>query len=225
MSGLTIAISAGLAVAGAGTAAYANHQALQKQDSAAAQGIQRQAALQKQAENDAQTNIKQAQQNQQNVDKNQSTLQDEYTAALQRNNGAAQSTQGALPGASKKYAEGVQSAIQANQQYGTKLAGTAAAVGAPTLTNLQTQEGLGDTATKLGMLNDQSNQQNQLTQMQVNSIAANPWMLAAGAALSGASKGYGSYAGYNGAQVAQAPPSAAVVGNDPLGYLGSYTRS
>jgi len=223
MTGLAIAISAGLTVAGAGTAAYANHQALQKQDQAAAQGIQRQEALQKQGENDVQQNIKQVQQNQQSVDKNQSSLQDQYEAALQRA-APVQGTQGALPGASKKYAEGVQSALQANQQFGTNQAKTAAAVGAPALTNLQTQQGLGATATQLGQLNDASSQQNQLTQMQVNSIAANPWMLAAGAALSGASKGYGSYAGYSKAS-AQAAAGANYAGSDPLDSLGSYTQS
>jgi hypothetical protein len=194
MSGLTLAISAGLAAAGAGTEAYANHQALQKQDSAAAEGIRRQQAFQKQAENDVQSNIKTAQQNQQNVTNNQKALQDQYTAALQRA-APVQGTNGAVPGASKRYAEGTAAAKAANAKFAGDYAANTAAVGAPSLTQEQTQLGLGDTATKVGQLNSQAAQQNALTQMQVNSIKVNPWLQAAGSVLHGAAAGYGAMAG------------------------------
>ncbi len=198
MSGLTIAISAGLAVAGAGTEAYANNQQLRSQDQAAAEGILKQGALKQRADADVAKNITTASKNQANVDTNQSALQEQYDAALNRG-APVQSTQGAMPGASKRFAADTTAALANNQTYGRGLASTAAAVGAPQLTNMETQLGLGDTATKLSGLQDESARQNALTNLQVQSISANPWLLAAGAALQGASKGYGSYAGAKGA--------------------------
>lgn len=195
MTGLTIAISAGLAVAGAGTEAYANNQQLRSQDAAAARGMVQQGILKQQANADVQKNIQQAQGNQKALNTNQADLTSQYAAALQRA-APVQGTQGAMPGASKRYAADTTAAQQAAIKYGTGLATTAAAVGAPQLTNQQTQQGLGNTATQLGGLSDQSAQQAALTNLQVQSIQANPWLLAAGAALQGASKGYGSYAGY-----------------------------
>lgn len=226
MSGLTIAISAGLAAAGAGTEAYANNQQLKAQDRVAAQGIVQQGVLKQQAANDVQKNIQQATENQKNVNTNQADLTSQYAAALQRA-GPVQATQGAMPGASKRYDAGTAAAQAQALQYGKGLATTAASVGAPQLTNQQTQESLGNTATQLGGLQDQSAQQAALTNMQVNAIQANPWLLAAGAALQGASKGYGSYAGY------KAPASKAFVGatgadatagaGDPSAFAGGLS--
>ncbi len=195
MSGLTIAISAGLAAAGAGTEAYANNQAAKQQDQIAAQGILKQAALKQQANADVSKNIQTASKNQTNVDTNQSALQEQYDAALNRG-APVQATQGAMPGGSKRFAADTTAALANNANYGRTIAGTAAAVGAPQLTNMETQAGLGSTATSLAGLNDTSNQQNALTQMQVNAVTANPWLLATGAALQGASKGYGAKAGF-----------------------------
>jgi hypothetical protein len=211
MSGLTIAISAGLAAAGAGTEAYANNQQLRAQDRVAAQGLVQQGILKQQANADVQKNIQQAQGNQKAVNTNQADLTAQYAAALQRA-APVQGTQGAMPGASKRYAADTTAAQQAALKYGTGLATTAAGVGAPQLTNEQTQQSLGDTATKLGGLSDQSAQQAALTNMQVQSIQANPWLLAAGAALQGASKGYGSYAGYNNAAAQPLGSGTAQVG-------------
>jgi hypothetical protein len=197
MTWAAIGISAGLAAAGAGTEAYANHQALTKQDQVAAAGIQAQQRLKQQAQQTIAPTIKSAQNNQQNVQANQTSLDSQYAAALNRAS-PVQSTVGALPGASKAYAQSVADAQAQNRTFGTNYANLTAAAGAPVLTNQQTQEQLGGAATQLGGIQQQSANQNQLTQMQVQAITANPWLLALGSALGGASKGYGSYAGYKG---------------------------
>lgn len=194
MTWASIAVEAGLAVAGAGTAAYANHQALTKQDQAAAAGLMAQERLKQQAQATIAPTIKTAANNENNIKANQTALDSQYAAALSRA-APVQSTVGALPGASKTYAQQVADATAANKQFGSNYASLTAAAGAPNLTNQQTQEQLGAAATTLGGLNQQSQNQNQLTQLQVQSIAANPWLLGLSAALGGASRGYGSYAG------------------------------
>jgi len=194
MSGLALAISAGLAAAGAGTEAYANHQALTKQDQAAAAGIMAQQRLKQQAQADLQPAIQTAKNNDQNIAANRTALNSQYAAALQRA-APVQNTNGALPGASKTYAADVAKAVGNNQVFGKNYANLTAAGGAPILTGQQTQEQLGDVATKLGGLNTQSQNANQLTQMQVQAITANPWLLGVGALLGGASRGVGSYYG------------------------------
>ena len=201
MSGASVAIGAGVAAAGAGVDAYAQHQALNKQDQAAAAGIMRQNLLRNQAQADVAQNIKQAQQNPQNIAKNQAAEQATYASALQKAapvQGAALTSQ---PGASAKYADAVMKARGDVADYGTGLAQRTAAIDAPQITNLQTQLGLGDTATKLGALSDTSGNLNNLTEMQVKAITANPWLLAAGKTLQGAGTAYagsGYYAGAGG---------------------------
>jgi len=213
MTWAAIGISAGLAAAGAGTEAYANHQALTKQDNAAAAGIMAQARLKQQAQADISPTIKNAQNNQSNVLANQTALDSQYAAALNRA-APVQGTNGALPGASKAYAADVAKAQANNKTFGTNYANLTAAAGAPILTNQQTQEQLGEAATKLSGLNTQSQNQNQLTQLQVQSIAANPWLLGVGSLLGGASKGYGSYAGYNKSPAVS--PAAYATGNGTI---------
>jgi len=191
MTGEAVAIGAGVSALGAGVSAYANNQALKKQDSAAAAGIMAQNRLRAQAQQDVSTTIqKVAQDNSANISRNQTTQQQEYAAALQR---AAPTQSGAItaqPGASKRYAADVATAQAGVAKYGSDLSASTAAIDAPQLTQMQTQQTLGDTATKLGLLSDTSANQNALTQMQVRAIQANPWMLAAGSAIQGAGQGY-----------------------------------
>jgi len=191
MTGEAVAVGAGVSALGAGVGAYANNQALKKQDAAAAAGLMRQRALQGQANADVQQGvIKTATNNNANLAKNREAEQEQYAAALQRAQPVQSGSISGAPGGSKRYAADVMAARSGVADYGAKLGASTAAIDAPSLTNMQTQEALGDTATKLGLLGDTSNSVNNLTKMNVNSIQANPWVLAAGQALMGAGQGY-----------------------------------
>lgn len=191
MSGTALAIGAGVSALGAGVSAYAQNQQLRKQDNIAAQGIINQGALRQQANSDVQKLIKNTgENNAANIARNQTTQEQEYAAALQR---AAPTQGGALttqPGASKAYAAAVNSARGNVAQFGSDLGKSTAATDAPQLTQIQTQEALGDTATKLGLLNDTSANQNRLMQIQASAVQANPWLQAGGGILQGAGTGY-----------------------------------
>jgi len=193
MSGATVAIGAGVAAAGAGATAYANNQALRKQDSAAAAGIMRQNLLRGQANADVTKTIQdRAVDNSANLNAAKNSLQSQYALALQR---AMPTQKGSLsdqPGGSKRYAAGVNAARTGVGQFSNDLAARTAALDAPAVENLQTQLRLGDTATKLGLLGDTSANEGALTEMQVKAIQANPWLLAGGAALQGAGSAYAS---------------------------------
>jgi len=218
MTWAAIGIGAGLAAAGAGTEAYANHQALTKQDQAAAAGIAAQQRLKNQAQATIAPTIQTAKNNQQNINANQTALDSQYAAALSRA-APVQSTVGALPGASKAYAADVARAQGQDASFGRNYASLTAAAGAPNLTNQQTQEQLGAAATTLGGLNQQSQNQNQLTQLQVQSIAANPWLLAIGSALGGASRGAGSYFG------TRVPTAAPASSSQLIPAAGGYMQN
>jgi hypothetical protein len=147
MTGEAVAVGAGVSALGAGVGAYANNQALKKQDAAAAAGLMRQRALQGQANADVQQGvIKTATNNNANLAKNREAEQEQYAAALQRAQPVQSGSISGAPGGSKRYAADVMAARSGVADYGAKLGASTAAIDAPSLTNMQTQEALGDTA-------------------------------------------------------------------------------
>lgn len=196
MSGWTIGISAGLSTLGAAATSYAGNQQMRKQDSITAAGLMKQRANQAAANADVSQSIdKNATQNHANINKNQVAEQAQYAAALARAAPARDSALSSQPGGSSRYAASVNAARSGVADYGNTLATNTAAVDAPQLTQEQTALGLGDTATKLGLIRDTSANEAALTAQQVKGVGENPWLLAGGAALQGAAAGYGSYAG------------------------------
>lgn len=197
MTWVATAVAAGTAIVGTGTEMYANNQKLKKQDNIAAAGIMRQRELQSQANSSVQQSIqKNATDNQQNINKNTANEQAQYAAALQRATPTSNAALSDAPGGSAKYASAVAKARSGVADYGSNLAATTAATDAPLLTQEQTQLGLGDTATKLGLVNDTSNRQATLTGDAVNAVQANPWLIGAGNVIAGAGQGYASAYGY-----------------------------
>jgi len=189
-------IAAGTTAAGAGISAYSQNQQMRRQDNIAAQGIRDQAALQSQAQTGVQKTIqKVGANNAANEAANKAATQAQYLDALRRaapvQDNAVQST----PGSSARYAKGVVDAQAANKAFGANQAGLLARTDAPQLTQLQDQQTIGDAATKLGLLNDTSNNQNNLTKLQVGAVQQNPWLSAASQLLSGAGSGLSTYAG------------------------------
>jgi len=191
------ALAAGTAAAvGAGVQGYAQNQALRKQDRIAADSIRQQGQIQNQAQDVVRQTIqKNATEQQANLQQNQQKQQAQYLDALRRAAPVQNSSTPAVAGASKAYADAAASAQKDNVQFGRTLAGQTAAIDAPQLTQLQTQEGLGDAATQLGLINDTSNRQANLAKLREQAITANPWLNAAGQFISGAGSGLASGGG------------------------------
>lgn len=197
LSATELAIAAGTATAaGAGISAYSQNQALRKQDQIAATGIRNQDLLRNQANAGVQKTIqKVGTDNASNVEAAKNAQQTQYVDALRR---AAPVQDGSLqsaPGASARYAKQVVDAQASNKAFGAEQAGLMARTDAPQLTQLHDQQTIGDEATQLGLLNDTSNSQNNLTKLQVGSVQQNPWLLAASGILKGAGAGASVYAG------------------------------
>lgn len=197
MSGAySAATAAALTIAGSAAEAYGNNQTLRKQDSIAAQGIRNQTALQTQAQQGVQKTIqKVGVDNAANDAQNQKIQQAQYMAALARAAPVQGSSLTTTPGASSRYAQQVVDAQAANKSFGAGQASLMARTTAPQLTQMQDQQNLGNEATQLGLLNDTSNSQANLTKLQAGSVQVNPWLLAASAALKGAGAGMSTYGG------------------------------
>lgn len=184
-------VAVGVAVVGTGTELYAKNQAVRAQDKEAANNIYQQGLLRDKANADVQTNITSAKDNTANLARAQQSEQAQYGAALQRAKPTGQDAAFSAPaGASAKYATDVNAALAGNQAFGNTQAHNMSITDAPGITNLNTQLGLGDTATKIGLIGDQSQQANALSQMKVNSTIANPWLSTLGALMQAGGSAY-----------------------------------
>lgn len=192
-------IAAGLSMAGTAVSQYATAQQLKKQDSIAAEGIMKQGQLQQQAERDVGSNIKSAAQSTADVQKKTASQLSAYTKAIQAGSSAAGATNPSVPGASKAFKEAQGQAVAGANKYVGDIASSAATTQGTGLERVQEGERMAETATQLGDLSRQSNEQNYVTKLQVQATQANPWLKAAGTLLQGAGMGYGMYAGWAGA--------------------------
>lgn len=193
----TAALVGGAASAvGAGVSAYANNQALRKQDRIASDSIKAQAAQQSQADQVVKKTVQDTATNEQaNLQANQQKQQNAYLEALQRAAPTQNASSPAVAGASKAYADATTKATADNATFGRTLASQMATTDAPQLTQLGTNLKLGDASTQLGLINDTSNRQANLAKLQEQAVTANPWLSAAGQFISGAGNGYASSAG------------------------------
>lgn len=218
----TVALAAGAASAvGAGVNAYAQNQALRKQDRIAANSIRQQAQIQSQSNDVVRSTVqKNATDQQQNLQANQQKQQAAYLDALRRAAPVQASSTPAVAGASKAYADAAASATKDNTAFGRTLATQTAKTDAPQLTALQTQQSLGDAATQLGMLNDTSSHEANLAKLQENAVTANPWLTAAGNFISGA--GQGAASAYGAKKKPAAATGSGIMADNGLGDLGGY---
>lgn len=184
-------------VAGQVTSAYAQQQMLKQQNDAAAAGIIKQGQIQKSAEDTtAATTAKIA-----SSTPAQQTAQQlaSFQKAIQQSAPEQGSASPNVPGASKAYKATQATAGAGAQDYLSKIAGSAAVTEGTQLERVQEGQLLGATATQLGGLQQQSNEQSYLTKLQIQSAQANPWLTA----LSTGLKAYGAAgsmgAGYAGA--------------------------
>lgn len=221
LSATELALAAGAATAaGAGVNAYSANQQMRKQDSIAAQGIRNQSNLQAQAQAGVQKTIqKVGTDNAANEQANQQKQQAQYIDALRRAAPVQGAAQTDAPGASSRYAKGVVDAKAANNTFGGTQANLMSRTDAPQLTQIQDQQSIGDEASRLGLLNDTSNADNNLTKLQVQGVQQNPWLTAAGAVLQGVGSGASTYAG------GMAGSKVGSAGKIAKGAVGTYADS
>ena len=165
------------------TSAYAQNQILKQQNDAAAAGIIKQGQIQKSAEDTtAATTAKIA-----SSTPAQQTAQQlaSFQKALQQSAPEQGSASPNVPGASKAYKTTQATAGAGAQDYLSKIAGSAAVTEGTQLERVQEGQLLGATATQLGGLQQQSNEQSYLTKLQIQSAQANPWVTALGSVLKG----------------------------------------
>ena len=210
-TGLEVAAVAA-AVAGAGTTAYAQHQALQQQDQIAAQGILEQGKLQKQGETDVNNTTQTLAQSNAKVQQQSDSQLAAYRAALQQSQGISQSASPDVPGASKAYKAEQTSADTGASKYVDAIAQSGATTQGTQLERIGEGQAQAETATKLGDLTRQSNEQSYVTKLQIQATQANPWLMALGTTLSAAGAVMGAGAGVAAAGGAAAGGSAAAGG-------------
>ena len=165
------------------TSAYAQNQVLKQQNDAAAAGIIKQGQIQKSAEDTtAETTAKIA-----SSTPAQQTAQQlaSFQKAIQQSAPEQGSASPNVPGASKAYTATQATAGAGAQDYLSKIAGSAAVTEGTQLERVQEGQLLGATATQLGGLQQQSNEQSYLTKLQIQSAQANPWVTALGSVLKG----------------------------------------
>lgn len=182
-------IGAALAAAGAATSSYAQSQQLKKQDQIAAQGIIKQQQFQRQGGADVASTIGEVAKSNAKTQATSADQLAQYRAALQQGSGISSSASPNVPGAGKAY-KGAQAVAGAGaKDYTDAIASSAATTQGTQLERVGENEAMADTATKLGMLNDQAKNQNYLTKLQVQSTQANPWLTGLGSLMSAAGTG------------------------------------
>lgn len=221
---LTPALVAGaLSVAGAVTEGIAQQEAVNKQNDIAAAGIIKQGQLQQQGENDVGQVTKQI--SSQTPAQQTAAQLASYQKALNEQSAVMQSDQPSVPGASKAYTQ--EKAISGGDasNYVQALAKSGAVTEGTQLERVQEGQEIAGTASNLGLLQTQSNEQAYLTKLQIQATQANPWLMAMGKVMQGAGTAVsmGAGAGMFGSPAAAVDPTAGTgvvnVGTDanPIG--------
>lgn len=215
-------IGAALAAAGAATSSYATSQQLKKQDQIAAQGIIKQGQLQKQGNADVATTIGSVAKSNAKTQAASNDQLAQYRAALQQGAGVSSSASPNVPGAGKAYKGAQATAGASANDYVGALAGSAATTQGTQLERVGENEQMGDTASKLGMLQGQAQNENYLTKLRVQSTQANPWLQGLGALMSAAGSVVAPVTGSAITAGAGALRSKKYSGNGPADYSQNY---
>jgi hypothetical protein len=189
-------IAAGLSMAGTAVGSYAQAQQLRKQDEITAQGITAQTQLQKQGEAAVSDTTKNFQDSTAAVQQKSAQQLGAYTQALQQANGISTSANPNVPGASKAYGAEKAAAGSSAADYVNAIAQSAATTEGTQLERINEGQQEAQTATTLGDLSRQSQEQNYVTQLKVRATQANPWLTSLGMLLQGAGTAYGIASGW-----------------------------
>ncbi len=192
-TGVEIAAMASMAATAAGTAtsAIATDQQQNRQNDIAAAGIIKQGQIQKQAEKDVGQTVNTL--NASNASTQAKTAQqlNAYRSALLQAQPLSAAASPGVPGASKAYGAAQAASSGSASDYVNKIATSAATTQGTQLERVNEGQSMADTATKLGVLGQQSGEQSYLTKLQVSSTQANPWVKGLGMLMQGAGMGLG----------------------------------
>ena len=183
----------GMAVGAAGSAVggLAQKGLLNQQNQSALQGINAQGVLQRQGNADVTglTNtIANSNQNTQNAIQGQLGS---YNAALAKMSPQTQAAQPSVAGASGAFKADRARAGGSAQDYVNAIKNSAATTQGTQLERVGEGQQMAGTASNLGLLNTQSQQQNYLTQLQIRAAQANPWLTALSSVMKGAGAAMG----------------------------------
>jgi hypothetical protein len=223
MTWVGVAISLGVAAAGAGVSMYEQGQVAKKQDNILAQEMQQQMASEKRNAAATQAMIA-AQKKQPQANQGvKSAAEQEFNQALKANQSTAQVPLDAMGNVSKAYQKAKADAALGAADQTAQFGDLTAAISAPTRARQADRRSLADYGIGMDLENRRQSGQNYIDQLKLNSVHANPWlsMLAGvagsygkGAMLSGSTNGAGA------ATSAGDPWSGGSVPNMPLQGLG-----
>jgi hypothetical protein len=143
------------------------------------------------------------------------------SAAVQNSNAASPD----VPGASKAYKQEQAQASGSAQNYVNAIANSAATTQGTQLERVGEGEDIANTATQLGGLQQQSNEQNYVTKLQVEATQENPWLKSLGMLLSGAGAVGGALAGGGGLAAGAASGLAGTATNAAIAGLSKQNTA
>lgn len=172
----------------------ANDDLLQKQERAAAEGILRQAALNREAD----TRVAQATQQiaASNPDAERTAKRATYTDALRKSLGVRAGTAPVTGAVSDTYAEDVEDARGAAEGEAAQLADLTAAIEAPGYQRMKEGTTLNNAGVDLSLLKGRSAGQDYLTRLRIAMQRPNQWLQAGGQFLTGAGAAMGGNGGF-----------------------------
>ena len=178
---------------GAGVNSYAQNQNMRKEDNQTAQSIINQSQINAKAEKavgDLNSSIAKSNPAQAQTQQNAA-----YVKALQDANLVQGTSIPGVSGASKRYNQAATAARSDVNNYARQTASNLAATAAPQLQRIGEGNQIANTASDLGLLNDQSSAEQALLKTRLAEDQANPWLTSVATLLQGAGQGYASYAG------------------------------
>lgn len=183
-----------LAAAAAGASAYNTQQTAKRQDSAAAEGIRKQAENQRRATANVNKTVEQVGKSSAEPDRMQA--REQFLTAIRQRAGQARQGMGAT-GLSSAYDQLAGSEAANAEQYALGQAGNLATIEGGTRQRQREGNAFGDLGMNLDAMSGDVRGDQFLTGMRVNSIRRNPWIDAAAAAANGYASG-GMYGGGGG---------------------------
>jgi hypothetical protein len=183
--GSEVLIPLAISALGAGAQWYGSDQALKSQDRAAAQGIQTQAANQRQADYAVNASVDKL--GQSSPEASRVTATNDFLGQLRRNR--SQATPGATPGGSSRYESDMAGAGKDVADFGTQEAGILGRVNAPAMQREQEGISFNRLHSDLNQIGRNSAGDQFLTQLRMRSAQPNPWLNAAGSVAQGAATG------------------------------------
>lgn len=187
------AAAAALGAIGTGVNAYSQNQNLRNQDKQAAASIAAQGNLNKQASQQV-TNLTKnvAASDPAAAQKQQMAA---YLSAIQQAAPVQSTANVGTPGASNRFVQASANSKNDVSNYARSTASALASTAAPQLQRINEGNQIANTASNLGLLQDQSNAQSGILKTQLAGDQANPWLTSLSQVLQGAGQGGSIYAG------------------------------